>query len=192
MATMTSQEMVDVANSRVGIVKACQIIGMDAPDFGAGSVKLYCPFGEMYHTDGGRTRAFKVYPNTNSAWCFACSKFYTPVMLVSQARDVSESDAAEYLLDITGYVAPDSESRWKALMEQTLDFDHAAEREALKLFCARLDPQWPSRQFEPDIAALLTKCFTPLGKVATQDDLQRWRETTRSVMTKALTQRQET
>lgn len=184
MATLTEQELVALANEKVDIERACQLVNVDA----LLGTKNYCPFGEIYHADGGRTRSFRLYSDTNSGWCFACSTYFTPVILVSRIRGVPESDAAEFLLESVGYVAPDPESRWAALMDQGLAFDHAAEREALKVFCARIDPGWESRQFDPNFAALLTKCFTPLGKVQNREDLQRWRDTTRSVMSKALTQ----
>lgn len=69
MAALTPRERIQLANERMSITQACRFIGMHLGDFEIASVKTYCPFGELLHEDGGRSKAFRVYPETNSAYC---------------------------------------------------------------------------------------------------------------------------
>jgi len=76
------------------------------PDTGA-SIKGYCPFGFM-HPDGGHERALRIY-DSNSAWCFSCEEFFTPVRLASRLWDVSADEAARQLARSYGVATGDLE-----------------------------------------------------------------------------------
>lgn len=181
-----ARERVRLANERMGIAAACRFIGMHMGDFDIYSVKTYCPFGELMHEDGGRSKAFRVYPGTNSAWCFACNQYYTPVKLVAFDRDIPEPAAAEIILEEVGYVAPDIESRWAAATAQTASVDTDGMANALKTYCARIAPDWEVRQFDDDIASMLRRCLAPLSKVTNDEEARQWLDTTKLVMHKAL------
>src|ERR1044072_7568207 len=95
---------VGLANEQVAITAACRQIGMDLPDdIGYGrSVKLRCPFGDLYHRDGGAEASFRVYPDSNSASCFNCATTYTPPRLLAQAWGITARAAAVELLERAG------------------------------------------------------------------------------------------
>jgi hypothetical protein len=175
-----------VANEQVSIFHACRMVGVDTPDFEAGSQKLYCPFGEIYHADGGMGRAFRIYPGTNSAYCFACVRFFSPVSIVALGKDMSLEAAADYLLDDAGWTPPDIDSRWQAAIAtmESVDTDYLAE--ALKVACERMDPLWEIHEFEPGVGATLRQCLDLLSKVRTQEDGAKWLTATKTVMQRAL------
>ena len=186
MAEMTPRERIQLANERMSITQACRFIGMHLGDFEIASVKTYCPFGELLHEDGGRSKAFRVYPETNSAYCFACIKAYRPVSLIATDRDIPEPAAAEVILEETGYVAPNFMAKWEALSEQTASVDRDALEEALKTYCARISPDWEMRQLDDDIASTFRKCLTASRNVASEDDARKWLKLTKQVMATAL------
>ena len=186
MALSDQISEIDLANQRTSIFDACRAAGMEISDFEYGSPKLYCPFGEISHSDGGRGKAFRIYPNDNTAYCFACSMFFNPVRLTAMTRDVTEPEAAQILLEISGYVAPDVDSRWKALMEEkpTINTDYMAE--ALKTFCTRIEPLFEERQFDERVSGTLRRCLELLPRIKSEEDAIKWREKTRSVMRNVL------
>lgn len=180
------RERINIANERMDIIATCRFIGMHLGDFAVQSIKTYCPFGEMLHADGGRSKSFRVYPATNSAYCFACAMVFTPVRLVATERDIPEATAAEILLEEVGYVAPDYLSRWDAAWnpEVTVDTDGLAN--ALKLACARMSQNWEEVQFDDSVSSVLQKCLAPLSKVTTEDEARAWLGTTKKVMKQVL------
>lgn len=186
MAGTEQRSLVSLANERVSIYKACQMVGVDANEYAGGSQKLYCPFGDLYHADGGMGRAFRIYPDTNSAYCFACTKYFSPVSIVALDRDMSLEAAADYLLEESGWTPPDIDSRWQAAIAtiEKVDTDYLAE--ALKVSCERVDPLWEIHEFEPEVSALLTKCLGLLSKVQTQEDGAKWLATAKTAMHRKL------
>lgn len=186
MADTDVRERIQLANERMSIIEACRFIGMGLGDFEIASVKTYCPFGELLHEDGGRSKAFRVYPATNSAYCFACVKAYRPVSLIAADRDVPEAIAAEIVLEETGYVAQDFQARWDAVSAQQTVVDRDALAEALKTYCARVEPNWEARQLDEDIAEILRKCLTASRNVASDSDAREWLAVTKQVMANAL------
>ncbi len=179
-----SWERIRLANEQMDIVAACIFIGMD--DMIAARSKTYCPFGELMHEDGGRSKAFRVYPETNSAYCFACIKAFRPCQLVATDRDITEAEAAEVILEEVGYVAPDVNSRWEAAVAEKVVVDRDGLATALKTACARFDPDWSVRQFDDDIAEVLRKCIAASRNVSTDEEARKWLDTTKQVMKKAL------
>lgn len=186
MAELEPKERIKLANEQMSIATACRFIGMSMGDFDVYSVKTYCPFGELMHEDGGRSKAFRVYPGTNSAWCFACQAYYTPVKLVAMDRDVSEIEAAEVILEETGFVAPDFASRWDAAITPTHATDLDGLANALKTACARMVPDWEARQFDEDVAAKLHQCLAISAKVTTDEEAREWLRVTKIAMKSVL------
>lgn len=184
----TQLPSIRLADAQVSILFACRLIGMRVGDTDYGrSLKVHCPFGELYHTDLGADRAMRIYPDTNTAWCFACSAGYTPVRLVATAWGMPQADAALLLLDEAGLRLPSPAQAWARAVnppEPAPQVSHLAE--ALKTFCARIDAAWSWRQFEPQAAARLTACLGLLDRVHTADDARQWLAGCKVVMTRAL------
>jgi hypothetical protein len=184
VAEQTPFERIQLANERMSITEACAYIGMGDV---SGLVKTYCPFGELMHEDGGRGKAFRVYPETNSAYCFACGRPYRPVSLIATDRDLTEHEAASLILEEVGYIPPDLDSMWAAASNDTPVIDHNSLIAALKTACARIDPNWEERQLEPMVARVFSRCLAPLEKVTTEEEARQWLDVTKKAMHTVLT-----
>jgi len=173
-----------IVNSRMSIISALRRAGAEIGDFSTGSIKTQCPFGFL-HSDGGYAKAMRVYPDTNSAYCFACSESFTPVKLIARVMDIPDREAVDVILAETGYVKPDYRSQWDALTAApVMDYDGLSE--ALKVSCAIMDPMWDVRQFDENVSAALTKCLSLLPKVSTPEEATQWLSTTKQYMKKIL------
>lgn len=175
-----------IANEQVSIIKACNMIGMDIPDFSLASLKVYCPFGHLYHADEGRSRAMRIYPATNSAFCFASCGYLSPVKLIAIDKDSTEQEAAEWLLEQIGWVPPDYVSQWEALEGKPEEIDTVALTGALKTACVAMTPQWEELQFEEDVAVRLSQCLGLVRKVKTKEDADKWMSVSKQVMAREL------
>jgi len=180
--------VVAVANEQVSIVTVCQMLRMDLPDeLGSRrSQKVECPFGETYHSDGGVSPAMRIYPETNSAYCFSCSAYYTPVSLAAKAMDTTRQAAALRLLDRVGVKPRDLAADWESAKEYQPQPDKALMADALKTYCRRTSADWSQRQFEPDIARALNRCFALLELVKSGDDVGLWLASCKEFMHRAL------
>lgn len=178
-----SESPIKLANELMTIYEACIEVGMGDV---SGMAKTYCPFGSVFHADGGRSRAFKVYPETNSSYCFACQKVYDPVGLIATEKDISYRAAAELILEMKAYVSPDYETRWDALTQETVQVDVEALQDALRIACARMVPDWATRQFEDRVATKLTQCLGLARKVKNDEDGRKWLDMTKQAMRQAL------
>jgi hypothetical protein len=178
----------ELANENSDIMAVARFIGMEVPDFSySASIKLYCPFGEVSHADGGSSKAFRIYPETNSAYCFACGLHFSPVKLLATATDISTAEAADYLLELAGVTEAGTEERWEQLTsEQESPISTAELAEALKVYCSRIDPNWAERQLEPAVAHTFQRCLGLLGSVRTSADAEQWLGATKQVMAKNL------
>lgn len=177
---------VELANARMTIIQACAEVGVDVPDFSTGSIKTYCPFGQVFHSDGGWSKAFRVYPASNSAHCFAGCGFFTPVKLIARANNWSDAEAAQVILEKTNYVPPDYASQWEALTQSGEAIDLDGLGEALKVACARMDPSWEERQFDQQVSVTLSRCLDLLPKVKTSTAAQEWLGVSKQVMQRVL------
>lgn len=182
------KSIIAVANEQVSIVTAMSMLGMDLPE-GVGtsrSHKIHCPFGPVYHSDHGLSPAMRIYPDTNSAWCFSCAVYYTPVKLVSQALDVDVELAAARLLDHIGYQPVDLEQAWQRASSFEPVPDKALMAQALKTYCRRVCADWTSRQFQPVTAAGLSRCLAVLDLVRTDAEAQQWLSVSKAAMRQTL------
>lgn len=179
---------VAVANEQVPIVTALQMFGVELPDdIGTGrSRKLHCPFGDVYHSDQGTSPAMRVYPETNSAYCFSCAAYFTPVSLAAKAMGCSAPQAAEQLLARVGYRPLDLAGQWHEAKTYEPDPDKALLADALKTYCRRKHPRWGQEQFEPEVAAVLTRCLSLLDLVKTAEDATAWLGGCKIAMNRAL------
>lgn len=167
---------VALANEQVSIFTACRLVGLDLPeDAGYGRpIKIHCPFGDLSHIDGGVEAAFRVYPESNSAFCFAGCGYFTPVWLVAHAWDLDTTTAAQDLLERAGIRPPTLAAAWAQASTADVVPDPALLREALTTFCRRVRPDFDELQFTPAVASWLTRCLVLLDRVATNADAQTW------------------
>lgn len=185
---MNRPSVITVADEQVSIVTVCQMFGVDVGDdivLGRNR-KLPCPFGELYHSDHGRDPAMRIYADTNSAYCFSCQVYWTPVSLAAKAMDVDRRTAATRLLDRIGYKPVDLASAWRQATAYEPPVDTAALAQALAAFCRRTDAGWATRQFEREIAATLTRCLSILDLVRTDADAELWLTRCKTVMAHVL------
>lgn len=185
---MTGRRLVDLANETVSIADACRLIGMyvDADDL-IRSRKMRCPFGSVYHSDGGVEPSFRLYPETNHAFCFARCGRFTPVWLLAQAWDIPTVEAAVKLLDAVGHKPATLAEAWKTAAHPPPSRpDPALLAEALKTFCQRICPDWIDAQFEPAVAQWLSRCLDVLDLVSTDAQAAEWLHGCKTVMENAL------
>lgn len=173
---MKAKSVITVANEDVSIVTVLQLLGVELPDDLdlSRNRKVHCPFGEVYHSDHGLTAAMRVYPDTNSAWCFSCSVYYTPVKLMAQATNVDMLTAAQRLLDRVGHRPVSMAQAWAQATTHEPTPDRALLADALKTYCRRVCQAWQDQQFDPRVAATLTRCLAILDLVTTDEDVHEW------------------
>ncbi len=178
---------VTVANERVSISYACALIGLDLPGEVYGrSVKLRCPFAELYHSDGGAEASFRVYPESNHAYCFTCATAYSPVWLVAQAWGLTARAAAVELLERAGIKPVHLADAWAHAAQRATAPDAALLAEALKTYCARVHPGWADAQFDPAVAGTLSACLALLDRVGDDVQAQQWLTGCKQAMAAAL------
>jgi len=183
-------ELIEEANKRISIYMVCSLIGVDVPEGRMGSsIKTYCPFGRFYHSDGGKEAAFRVYGESNSAYCFSCKKYFSPVSLHSSATDMSSRDSAEFLLQKIGYKKPSPEEIWNSVQPADPDPDKTMLNKALRIYCERVSPDWKNDQFDPAVADILDRCLSLLDSVQTLVDADYWLGTSKEVMSRVLRSR---
>jgi hypothetical protein len=180
--------VVEVANEKVAIVVVCRMLGVQLPDdlVAGRSQKVHCPFGEIYHSDGGLSPAMRIYPDTNSAYCFSCAAYYTPVSLAAKAMDTTYHTAAIRLLDHIGHRPMDLAQQWQQVAQFEPEPDRALLADALKTYCRRIEPQWSQRQFEEGVARVLTRCLGLLDLVKSAGDVTLWLDRCKEAMRRAM------
>lgn len=171
------------ADEQVPIESACRLVGMDLPeDLAYGrNMKMFCPFGDLYHSDGGLEAAMRVYVESNHVFCFAGCGLFGPVALVAHAWDMTRLAAARELLERTGVAGPSRASVW-ARTQLPDPPDRALLAEALKTFCRRRVPGWATAQFDPAVAERFSACLALLDHVHTDEDAGRWLEACKAAM----------
>ncbi len=179
---------VAIANEVVSIIRACQIIGMGLPeDVGyRRSTKLFCPFGDLYHSDQGIERAFRIYVDANTAFCFAGCGFFTPVSLAAYAWDLDHKTAAAEILDRVGYRPLTLAEAWVKASQREDPPDDTSLRAALQTYCRRISPDWDRLQFSPAVATTFTQCLDLLDRVHTEADAREWLDGTKVLMSRVL------
>jgi hypothetical protein len=180
--------VVELANEQVSITAACLLVGMDVPDdTGYGrSMRVRCPFGDVYHSDQGAEAAMRIYPDSNSAFCFSRCGYFTPVSLVATKWNISRHDAAVELLERAGIKPVSMAEAWAAAGIRDSPPDTTLLAEALKTFCARTAPDWADQQFDHRVAGTLARCFALLDKVGDDEDAHTWLAGCKTVMARAL------
>ncbi len=184
---------IGLANEQIAITFACQLIGMDIPDdIGYGrSMKVRCPFGDLYHRDGGVDPSFRIYPDGNSAHCFNCSQSYSPVWLVATAWGITARQAAVELLERAGVTPPvDLADAWQRAADRRTTPNITLLAEALKTFCARVATEagvdWEDAQFTPSVAGVLSRCLGLLDHVTDDTGATQWLVACKTIMRRSI------
>lgn len=185
---LRQKSWIDEANNLIDIADVLTSIGVFVPESirNGGNKKIYCPFG-FYHSDGGTTKAMRVYKANNTVYCFSCSKRYSPVSLAAAKWDCSWMNAAFRLLEDAGFKPKSLEERW---VEATTTLENKPDlialADALKVYCSTLTSKWATKQLEGNIAETLNKCLALLNIVETDEDAAKWLVTCKKVMSKLL------
>lgn len=159
-------------NDRVSIAQACCWAGLELPE-GFGNRKTWCPFG-ITHPDGGAEASFRLYEETNSAYCFACARSWTPVSLMADFWDCGRAEAADRICRMSGIREPGWQERWDELHQPAVP-NREALAEALKAWCRRVrGPSWESDQFRSEFSSPLGSCLSLLPLVFTGRDSEEW------------------
>lgn len=164
-----------LANQRYGINRALSKCGVYTDSDGFRSRKLHCPFGGVFHSDGGESAAFRAYPDTETGYCFACGKFFTPAILISQSEDITEDEAVDVMLMELGY----TEAEDAPLVVETAEpeADKQAFAQAFQMFVARKIPDYGTRQYDSDVATWVDRCLAIVESVATIEEAELWLST---------------
>ncbi len=164
---------VALANRRIPFAVACRWAGVEIPgDVPEHGIKIYCPFGEYSHSDGGSEAAFRVYPD--HGYCFACGEAFSAVKLCALVWDCTPDEAARQMLELAGVADPEYREQWQRLVNWSQPADVDGLAAALRVWCSRTDPQWPVRQYDSAVAAKLAECLGVLARVRTQEDCRIW------------------
>lgn len=179
------KSLIDEANARVPIVKVCRLIGMEVPEGASG--KYRCYFGDFNHSDGGRAASFRIYSDTNSAYCFSCRMAFTPTSLYAQAKEVSRKNAAMALLEEIGWKPVSQAQHWASLVSpEEPKPDPSMLALALRTYCARICSEWDELQLTPEVGGVLSRCLSLLDKVHTSQEAEQWLDVCKTVMKKKL------
>jgi hypothetical protein len=164
---------VALANRRVPFATACRWADVDVPgDVPEHGIKVYCPFGDYAHEDGGAEMAFRVYPD--HGYCFACGEWFTPVKLCAVVWDCTQEEAARQMLEQAGVADPDYREQWKRLTDWSQPPDVDSLVKALRAWCAGNCPKWSVRQYDEAVAGKLADCLRLLSLVRTEKDCRAW------------------
>ena len=176
---------VALANRKIPFAAACRWAGAEVPgDVPEHGLKVYCPFGEYAHDDGGAEPAFRVYPD--HGFCFACGESFTPVKLCAAAWGCTPEEAARQMLEMAGIADPDYREQWQRLTDWSQPPDVDGLASALRAWCVRTDPRWPSRQYDGAVAARLAACLGLLPRVRTEADCRTWLSGCKKAMAQVL------
>jgi hypothetical protein len=178
---MARPSLVAVANRHVPFPTACRWAGIEfygeAQERGT---KVYCPFGEFEHPDGGREPALRIYPD--HGWCFAENRYFSPVSLLADVWRVSRDDAAAQALDKAGYVPADYAHLWEHA-QRVPPPDRDALAQALTAFCEGVFPDWRRAQYDdPRVRTQLARCLGLLPLVETEEHCKVWLDACKRAM----------
>lgn len=178
----SARELVRLANRSVPMATAARLAGLSMPDvYRDSGSKVFCPWGEFSHPDGGAEPAFRVY--YKDAWCFACQRFFTPVSLTAEVWDVTREQAAVRLLDAIGHKPADYAHHWQQAAALP-ELDKQAVAQALRNYCSAVAP--PGVMLAPRVAEYLARCLGFLTQVNNEDQARQWLADAKKVMGLAL------
>lgn len=148
--------------------------------------KTFCPFG-FEHSDFGLEKAFRVYPDSNSSFCFAEHGSMNNVRLLQMHEGISAKKAARKLLVHYGLMDTfDWRKHFQEIAEQRAEqtaISTASLVEALHLALSS-HPAWSHLQFHPDMQEALELRLTVLEGYITDgkdaESIRAWYDYTRT------------
>lgn len=185
MAGFSNFDLIRTANEQVSIYFVADKAGIDYSSMYGSNSKLFCPFGAITHIDGGETRAFRIYEDSNSAYCFACSERWDSVGLYCALTDLDRVAGAEALLEESGWVPETFESKWDRV-SATTEYDNSTLPEALDRYCTRLNEDWAVLQFDEPYRTHFQKCVTLSKSVTNSEQAVKWLDATKAYMKEVL------
>lgn len=186
---MRPRELVDLADTKIPIETVLMDLYQIEIPYGAGEWKAQCPLGHD-HSDGGRSKAMKVFSDSNSAWCFSHGMKFTPVSLAQLKFDQPRVQAARALLDYYSISTrpPSPDERWETLEHQQQEEEQELDRESLKEsfinFLSTL-PLYSIRQFDSEVLRLVSKILRSADKLSSDSDydtLEEWMSIAKKIM----------
>lgn len=183
------KSIIDFANDMVPVTKALALVDSSFSHVDISfKGKLYCPFGHINHSDGGREKSLRLYSVTNSAFCFASCGFLNPVRLFSIAYDLKYKNAAYRVLEATGYKPLSLQERWDSVSTTEIQINKDDLQQALIVFCIKFVGVniWKTVQYENDILTYLDKCFYLLSLVSSEEDAYSWLASSKEIMSSVL------
>lgn len=169
------------ANENYGILKAASRAGVDVDNYFRAR-KMYCPFGAVFHSDGGDDPAMRVYAEDDHAYCFACGKSFSPAQLIAAAEDITEDEAVESMLLELGVVDKRLGDRWQSAADDADAVDTQALAEAFRIAASYIITPWSERQYDADVAVWMSKCLALLDKVKTVEQGDSWLATVKQAL----------
>lgn len=174
-----AEKLVEQANTRVSIFDVLEdFFRIYVPREGL-SWKSHCPWSDL-HPDGGVSKGFRTYPETNSAMCFVQCGYLTPVRLIARKYHEPEFRSARRLLSFYGVGAPlPWKERWASLSDEP-EVNVGNPQNIFAALSQRLQrlPAYRSRQFDPDVTTALGRIHGSLESVLadhpTPQRLQAW------------------
>lgn len=193
---MRNRELIELANTKVAIEDILlESFNIDVPKDVDGW-KSDCPKGSE-HSDGGRTKAMRVYSDSNSAWCFRCSEKFLPVNLWQLVTGTaSPVKAAKDMLEHYGVrtTPPTPQERWEAMEnKETEEVEYDSLKEVFLNYAKTL-PAYAVRQYEDPVLKAVTTVLNSadlLPKGAGSATLQEWIREAKSAFAKFWKERYE-
>lgn len=184
---MPEKSLAALANEKVPFPLAAQWAGIDVYDDVSAErgVKVYCPFGEVEHPDGGLEPAMRIY--RDHGWCFAEGRYFTVVSLLAEVWQTSRAETAAEALRRIGYV-PASYAHLFETAQRDPEPDTDALAGALVIWCEqRCQADWTTVQYLPDVARMLARCLGLLPLVKDEADCRTWLAVSKEAMQRVLT-----
>jgi hypothetical protein len=185
---LAEKSLVRLADEKVPFTLAAQWAGVDIWDeVGERGVKVYCPFGEVEHPDGGLEPAMRVY--SDHGWCFAESKYFSVTSLLAAVWEVTRAEAAAEALSRAHYT-PASYAHLFTEAQASPEPDADALAATLVVWCEsqceRQGGSWAAVSTSPAVARQLARCLGLLSLVRTEEDCETWLNASKQAMQRVL------
>lgn len=161
------ESLIEKANREVSIeLVLYHLYGIDVPA-SAGSWKSPCPL-DHDHSDGGKTKAMKVFSESNSAWCFSHSRKFTPVSLwMLHTGKTHQKRAAMELMDFfdISYRKVSPEERWNQMNSEVKLWDRGLIKSTLTNSIKLLVPDYVDRQYDHEVITLMNSLLAEVDEL---------------------------
>lgn len=157
-------------------------MGIDIPNTGSKSWKTDCPFN-FEHGDGGRDKGWRVYPSTNSSYCFVLHGVLDPVRLIMLRKDLSAKRAAYVILENYGLLkSRNYRERYDQIVAEREMRSAGVGQPAVLVEAlhssVRADPRYIEKQFDVEFNVVLEKALEELdvllARKADGDEVRVW------------------